>query len=442
MDAAGQSMLALEKTESDYPKVEVTRKSCQSADQTAESTAPEGNVISKSLGRRAPAPAQLSPEAWVAWLVWLIPMIIIGAMVIHNPWKRTVTHLYHAASANWWEGKDLYQGPAGMNYLPHFAIVFRPFQLLPVPVGDLLWRFSAAALLAFGIWRFVKLVSAGAAPRIFLWVSVVALPLCLAALRNGQSNAMFAGLTVNAVVCLYRKEWWGSVGLIILALAIKPLGLVLLLLAPVVYPPVRWRSAVAVAAFLVFPFLFARTDYVLAQHRSFIANIKSCAVVNQHRFADINGVFRTFGTAIPPTTSKFVRLIAGMLTAGLLWFGSRRVGEPLSALWLYALATAYLMLFNPMNEANSYVIFAPAAGLWFGYWIQQNGARKAGWAAAAMLISMGLLPTAVRPLFGNSFALFWHPVMTGGFVGLVTWYVLTQQKPVQVCLQEQPGIIA
>jgi len=435
-------MLALEETELDYPRVEVTGKTGQQAGQTAQSMAAEGNVISRSVGSRVPAPARLSPEVWAAWLVWLIPMIIIGAMVIHNPWKRTVTHLYHAASANWWEGKDLYQGPAGMNYLPHFAIVFRPFQMLPVPLGDLLWRFSAAALLAFGIWRFVKLVFADAAPRMFLWVSVLTIPLCLGALRNGQSNAIFAGLTLNAVVCLSRKEWWASVGLITLALAIKPLGLVLLLLALVVYPPLRWRSAVAVAAFVAFPFLFAPTGYVLAQHQSFIANIKSCAAVTQHRFADINGVFRTFGTSIPPTASKFVRLIAGMLTAGLLWLGARRAGEPLRALWLYALATAYLMLFNPMNEANSYVIFAPAAGLWVGYWIKQNDARKPGWATAAMVISMSLLPTALRPLFGNNFALFWHPVMTAGFVGLVTWHVLRQKRPVEVCLQEQPAIIA
>jgi len=389
-----------------------------------------------------PTSARLCLDAWAAWLVWLIPMLIIGAMVIHNPWKRTVTHLYHEASANWWAGNDLYQGPTGMNYLPHFAIVFRPFQLLPVPVGDLLWRFSAAAMLAFGIWRCVKSVFPDAAPRIFLWVSVLTMPLCLGALRNGQSNAMFAGLTLNAVVCLSRKQWWTSAGLITLALAIKPLGLVLLLLAPVVYPPLIWRSAVAVVAFVAFPFLFAPTGYVLAQHHSFIVNIKSCVAVSQHRFADINGVFRTFGTPIPPTASKLVRLMAGMLTAGLLWLGARPLGEPLRALWLYALATAYLMLFNPMNEANSYVIFAPAAGLWIGYWLKQNGTRKLGWFSASMVISMGLLPEALRPLFGNSFALFWHPVITAGFVGLVTWHVLRREKPVQVCLPEQSSIKA
>jgi hypothetical protein len=59
-----------------------------------------------------------------------------------------------------------------------------------------------------------------------------------------------------------------------------------------------------------------------------------------------------------------------------------------------------------------------------------------------MVISMGLLPAALRPLFGNTFALFWHPVMTAGFVCLVAWHVLSHREPVQVCLPEQPAIIA
>src|SRR5207244_3147947 len=163
-----------------------------------------------------------------AGLIWLIPMLIISVMAIHNlshkPWNHTVTGLYHEASADWWAGKDLYHGPAGMNYLPAFAIVFKPFQALPVPVGDVLWRISAAVMA--------------------------------------------------------------------LALAVKPLGLVLLMLAPVVYAPLRWRLAVAMAGFVLFPFLFAPPGYVVEQHRSFSANIKACAEVTEHRFADINGILR------------------------------------------------------------------------------------------------------------------------------------------------------
>jgi hypothetical protein len=40
-----------------------------------------------------------------------------------------------------------------------------------------------------------------------------------------------------------------------------------------------------------------------------------------------------------------------------------------------------------------------------------------------MALSMGLLPNIVRPLFGNYFALFWHPFMTLVFIALLGYFV-------------------
>jgi hypothetical protein len=100
--------------------------------------------------------------------------------------------------------------------------------------------------------------------------------------------------------------------------------------------------------------------------------------------------------------------------------------EPLPGLWLYALATAYLMLFNPMNEENSYSILAPALGAWAAFFLfslEGRNARGLGWAIVSMALSMGLLPNIVRPLFGNYFALFWHPFMTLVFIALLGYFV-------------------
>ena len=100
--------------------------------------------------------------------------------------------------------------------------------------------------------------------------------------------------------------------------------------------------------------------------------------------------------------------------------------EPLTGLWLYALATAYLMLFNPMTEENSYSILAPALGVWGAFFLfrpEGRGLRALGWVITAMALSMGLLPNIVRPLFGNYFALFWHPFMTLVFLVLLGTFV-------------------
>jgi hypothetical protein len=248
----------------------------------------------------------------------------------------------------------------------------------------------------------------------------------MTSLRNGNANALFGGVTLLAVVAILDRRWWLAVGLMALATALKPLGIVLLLLAPIVYGPLRWRLPVALLGLAAFPFLFASPAYVCSQYQAAWGNLQSCAVVTEHRFADINGLLRTFGTEFRPGVSKLVRVLAGGLTAAVCWWSARRLREPLPGLWLYALATAYLMLFNPMSEENSYGILAPALGAWGAFFLFSPAARNArglGWVIVTLALSMALLPNIVRPWFGNYFALFWHPFMTLIFVVLVGGFV-------------------
>ena len=111
----------------------------------------------------------------------------------------------------------------------------------------------------------------------------------------------------------------------VLAIGIKPLGVVLLLLSVVVYAPLRWRLVPALAALVLLPFLFAPADYVIAQYRAFFANMQVCAAITEHRFADIGGIIRTFGWELPDGVSKLVRVAAGGVTLGLWLMGARRL---------------------------------------------------------------------------------------------------------------------
>jgi hypothetical protein len=101
---------------------------------------------------------------------------------------------------------------------------------------------------------------------------------------------------------------------------------------------------------------------------------------------------------------------------GVLGADFRRV-----LIWL-GLTGVYIMLFTPMNEVNSYVMLAPALGLWT-YWHVIQGARRTALAIAALSVSMVLLPNFVRPLFGhhigNEFGKFWCPLMTLVFLGIL-----------------------
>ena len=377
--------------------------------------------------------------------LWVIPMIVVSIMVVLRPTYRTVTiDSYHYAASQWWLSQSLYVGPSGMNYLPHFAVLFSPFHVLPLWLAEVLWRFLAAVTLAGGLWQIVRGLFRAAPERPFFWATLLAMPLCMGALRNGNSNALFGGVTLLAIAATLEHRWWLAAGLMALLTAIKPLGIVLMMLAPLVYAPLRGRLLVALLGLALFPFLFGRPDYVWSQYRDAWSNLQACAVVTEHRFADINGLLRTFGTPLSPGISKLIRVLAGGVTAVLWWLGARRLREPLPALWLYALATAYLMLFNPMNEANSFAILAPALGVWAVWFLfdpESGTGRWRGWVLVGMTLSMGLLPNLVRPLFGNYFALFWHPFTTIVFVILIADFIWRSAAPNggQLTVSQEPG---
>jgi len=383
-------------------------------------------MLGPDCSRSALWPRDRRQALVAAVLLWAMPMLVITVEVILHPLHRSVTRdSYHYAAGKWWVHESLYVGPSGFNYLPQFAILFSPFHFLPVRLGEVLWRWCAAAMLIGGLWQTLTRLFRSEPERAFFWATLLSMPLSMCALQNGNANAHFGGVLMLCVAAILAERWWLALALMALATAIKPLGIVLLMLAPLVYAPMRWRLPLVVLALALFPFLFAGPGYAWSQYRGAWTNLQACAVVTEHRFADINGFFRTFGAALPPQASKLVRVVAGAMTAGLWWWGARRLREPQTALWFYALAASYLMLFNPMNEENSYVILSPALGIWGAWFLLGPGEneRHLGWTLVFMALTMGLLPNFLHPLFGNYFALFWHPFMTIVFVAMLTHFV-------------------
>ena len=375
-------------------------------------------------------------QTWLALAIWMVPLWVISCMVFVNPEYRSVTSVYRKAVEDWWAQQNLYAG-FSYHYLPQFVFLYAPFQLLPSPAGGLLWRSVSLCLLMGGLWRLLRQQFGNDAPRAFLWATLLVMPLSLGALRNGQANLLFAALTLQAVACLSLRQWSAAVVLMLLALVTKHLGLVLMGLAVLVYPPLRWRLVLGLLALAGLPFVFGSPAYVRSQYHEFFDHVPVCAAVIEHRFADLNGIIRTFGGELNGGVSTVMRALAGGVTLGVWWMGARRWTDPLRAIWLYALVTVYLMLFNPMTETNSYVIAAPAYGLWAVWALSGTETRRIGWFLAGMVLSMSLLPTVLRPLFGNGFALFWHPTMTMVFAGMLIyfrWWVIapaeaTRAKP-------------
>lgn len=349
-------------------------------------------------------------------------------MVAINPIDRTVTGLYHDASHHWFQQKPLYDGPGGMNYFPQFAPSYALFYRLPVPIGDIVWRWLAGFILIFGIWRLVKNQFASNAFVVLPWILLLALPLSLSALRYGQANALFSGLLVNVAASLAQRRWTGATLWMMLAVIVKPLGLVISLLAPFVYVQLRWRVIEAALVLFLFPFLFSNFDYVLSQYFASYTNLQSCSLITEHRFADFQGIMRTFGVELPYNLVLGIRFVAALVTLGIWLIATRRFDEPLRAIWLLALTTIYLMLFNPMTESNSYVILAPALSIWALILLTTSRYQTHGWCLVGCILSIGLLKEPLRPVFGNKFALIWNPTMALVFLGVLLTILWDAQK--------------
>ncbi len=356
---------------------------------------------------------------WGAAL-WIAALAVIGVIVAIDPLSRTLLPLYHASAARWWEGADIYvRGPNGLNYLPHFAILFSPFHWLGVPAGDIAWRLVSGAWLAWGLRRL--LLAAGLGPH-FLWGTVLALPVCLGAMRNGQANVAFAAATVEAAIWLIRGRPWPAAAFLVAAVAVKPIGLATLLLAPAVYRRMGLPLAVSLVLLAAFPFNFADPGYVIEQYRDFWHNIAACSAVAENRFANVFGIMRALGFEPAGEISTALSLCGALLALGLWLAVGSRAAEPDRGPFLLAIATSYLMLFNPMNESNSYVIAAPAMAAMSLRWLHQPARRTQGWALGAIMLSIGFGPTIAAGAgagFGRGFALWWKPLVTLVFLGMV-----------------------
>lgn len=361
---------------------------------------------------------------WLAWGLWLTPLLVISAMMLNDPSFRSMTPSYHETVVRWWAQQPIYTGPAGFNYLPVFAVLFTPIEALPLSLGEIVWRALAMGGLALGLWRFSELLIAPGKSRAqsFAWVSLLSLPICISAFRNGQSSAHLAVCLLWAAWYLYqRRLGWATLWLC-LALVCKPLAIPAIGLALVAYPRLWWRLSVGVFCVLALPYALLSLAYVNTVYLAFAQNLIDCFDPGDRTFADLNGLLSVFRVRLEGLTSLAVRAVLGGVFALLCWWPWRASEDVRKSLFWLGLSGIYITLCTPMNEANSYVMFAPAFGLWAA-WFWKNGAAAIIRTLALLFVSLVFLPDTTGLVLGkdfaNEFAKFWNP-----FVSLVFMYVL------------------
>lgn len=314
--------------------------------------------------------------------LWVIFACAIAGLAVCQP-DRTVTHNYRDASCDWFAGRPIYaEGVHGFLYFPHAAILYSPFTLLPSPWGGVAWRIVSIAVLAWAIRRLAgRIVPAEKQGLAFAIMTCLVIPPALPSARNGQMNLMLTALTTLAFVELSTERWRRAALWLCLGAAFKPLMLVPMAVAAVVYRRVRIALSLGAMFLLAAPFIAQHRDYVWQQYQ--VCTQKLLLAGNpgwENPGSDLFGLLAAIGYEAPLEVQTAVRVIAGAMTLALAIFAVRR-GDTTTAASMHVLAltTCYLALFNPRMENNGFVIIAPSIGV-FAVEALLNAARPlAGW---------------------------------------------------------------
>jgi hypothetical protein len=144
-----------------------------------------------------------------ALALWVVYAVVIALVVVLDDDIHSVMKIYREAAADWWRGDALYDPRPrnGFFYLPHAAMAIIPYTWFPQRIGEVLWRWTMLAALAWGVWRLAGMFG-GLRPRwTFFTATVVTATASFSAVAYGQSNTLLAAFLALAVVALGRSAW-------------------------------------------------------------------------------------------------------------------------------------------------------------------------------------------------------------------------------------------
>lgn len=315
--------------------------------------------------------ATLHPLQRAALVVWGLMLLgIAGRVALSKPRSQTVVPIYLNAAQRWLAGADLYvvQWPLDIyRNPPGFAAAFTPLTLLPERLAGIVWRGIGAAVFLLGLRAWVRYgAPRDLTPAELGAVFLLAAPLALPSLNNGQTNLHTVGLLLLGVTAMARGHGVAAGLWLAAAAAVKVYPLAVGLLAVVAAPRrvLPWLAAFC-ALFLAVPFLFQDSGYVLAQYRSLAESTQA----DDRTFANLSRapkdlylVLRVWIGPPSPAAYKLFTLVAAGLMAGFVAFVARRTGDlrACAALALH-LGCVWMTVLGPATEVHTYTLLAPTA---------------------------------------------------------------------------------
>jgi hypothetical protein len=342
----------------------------------------------------SPIPRRVPTQSRLAWAVWLILGAVIAALVAHNPVERSVSIGTRAAALNFLRSQPMYApGQHGWIYPVQSAMVYVPFAVLPVGPGEVLWHLFSIGLFAWAVYRLADFASRHRwrwGGDLFLLLTLLTIPAAIGSARNGQMNLPIAAMFLHAALDLHQRRWSRAAFWLTLALAAKPTSAVVFLLLGALYRPLWWRLPIGLLILAAIPFLHPNWSYITDQYRAGLAKVLEAGEPGAGTFSDLVTLLSRLG--LHPSF-RFMTALRAAAAAATLLFGFlalRRLQPRPAIMAVLGLGTAYLMVFNPRTEGNSYIIMAPALACFAGWALARGYRSPLAWALMCACILLGI----------------------------------------------------
>ncbi|MDB2384437.1 DUF2029 domain-containing protein [Endozoicomonas sp.] len=363
--------------------------------------------------------------------VWVLVAALMVLKSITSPNHSTVSDEYTLGASRWLAGDNLYAGAVGFLYLPQFAFLYSIYSPLPLWASEAVWRLTQLVVLLYSVFAFAGLMQKPGEKSFFPLLSVAIICISTASFRNGQANIMLLGVLLLSTVMLAEKQWNKATALMTFGLIVKPTFIIFYLLAGALNRPLYWRLPLGLLVAFLIPMLFKGSVYVVEQHQNFVITLQQAIAYGEEgpklTWASFFAIFPQVAEfTVAAEIQQVTRLILAPVTLAIAWYASKKYPRKMACYYTYALATCYLMLFNPRNETNDYALLSVAIGYWLA--VSKHRFHNVKYHLFIWLFVLGFVASKYVVLLTPGMWAWWKPVMGVFFTVFLLQRLFSQMK--------------
>jgi hypothetical protein len=334
---------------------------------------------------------------WTGWIGWGIFVAVALARVHPRRFGSTFA-AYLDAAQRFSAGQPVYNPatPGDFLYFPITLLIYVPFTLLD--------RVTAASLAlvigaAFFTWACTRLtmalidrpmIDAIALAGVSLLINI---PAAWFNFKGIQAQVPMTAAMVAACAAMAGSRWRAAALWLFVAVAMKPLALVMVLLCGALVREMRVMLAGAVVAVILLPFAFFDWSYLTDEYRDMglkLWHIATSPPLEWPYRADFSTMLRAIGVQLPASLAIGIRLAAALGTLALAWRVKQQGGARSFAVAVLVLSGCYITLFGPRNEFLSFIVLTPSLAALAGLILMRDDADYRGWLLVAAALVLGL----------------------------------------------------